>query len=256
MDGREANTAKGSGRMPPYVSFRTFKTFMQDLHEHDIPQKIDKHVLRRFSGTVGNQLMTALRFLDFIDGDERPTDNLRALSRAFQTPEWNAGLGEMLRSQYAAVFSEVDLATTTPPQVHKAFRSAYGGNDAVLKKSETFFLQAAKEAEIPISKRITIVSRQPVTGPRKRSGSRAEDEASDTDEGSIATESGQKRPKRDAQGRAGAQPNPQTKNNERSVYDVLLSVWEPGRMPKDVDDAIITVMRWLKQQELEAAKPS
>ena len=64
---------------PPYTSYRTFRTFIDDLREHGVPSRIDRSVLTRFSGVVGSQLMHALRFLGLIEDDGRPTPRLREL---------------------------------------------------------------------------------------------------------------------------------------------------------------------------------
>ena len=58
-------------RTPPYTSYRTFKTFIQDLHEHGVPSRIDRSVLTHFSGVVGTQLMHALRFLGLVEEQGR-----------------------------------------------------------------------------------------------------------------------------------------------------------------------------------------
>ena len=71
-----------SAGTPPYTSYRTFRTFIDDLHEHGIPSRIDRSVLTRFSGVVGTQLMHALRFLGLIEDDGRPTQHLRELVSA------------------------------------------------------------------------------------------------------------------------------------------------------------------------------
>ena len=71
-----------SSGTPPYTSYRTFKTFIEDLHEHGVPSRIDRSVLTRFSGIVGTQLMHALRFLGLIEDDGRPTERLKGLVKA------------------------------------------------------------------------------------------------------------------------------------------------------------------------------
>ena len=53
--------------MPSPSSTATFKTFIEDLHEHGVPSRIDRSVLTRFSGIVGTQLMHALRFLSLVE---------------------------------------------------------------------------------------------------------------------------------------------------------------------------------------------
>ena len=65
-----------SSGTPPYTSYRTFKTFIEDLHEHGVPSRVDRSVLTRFSGVVGTQLMHALRFLGLIEDETRDQNPL------------------------------------------------------------------------------------------------------------------------------------------------------------------------------------
>jgi hypothetical protein len=155
-------TAKARGTTPPYIPFRTFKTFLQDLDEHGIPGRVDNSALKRFSGGVARQLKTGLRFLHLIDGSDHPTDDLRALSGAFGREGWPDALAGLLRSHYSPVLTRIDLEHATQGQLRDAFKAGFGANanDDVLRKSELFFLQAAQEAQIPISKRIPVVTRQ------------------------------------------------------------------------------------------------
>lgn len=68
-----------------------------------------------------------------------------------------------------------------------------------LKKSETFFLQAAKEAGIPLSKRLTVISRQRLVIKRKPgNGGNKPDE--DTTDRQAATEEKGRRLSPTAQG--------------------------------------------------------
>jgi len=83
-----ATQTVGRGNTPPYVSYPSFKTLLGELHEHDVPSRIDRSVLRRFSGIVGTQLLTTLRFLHLIDEQSHPTPRLGELVVAFGTPEW------------------------------------------------------------------------------------------------------------------------------------------------------------------------
>lgn len=154
MDGSAAPMAgERHTTMPPYVSFATFNTFIADLKEHSIPTRIDRSVLTRFSGTVGTQLMTALRFLKLIDAADKPTEHLTALVRAHGTDEWPSVLGTILQGAYGPIFS-IDLAKATPSQFNETFIKTFPGKDAVVKKCIAFFLPAAKGAGIPISERI------------------------------------------------------------------------------------------------------
>ena len=142
-----------SSGTPPYTSYRTFKTFIEDLHEHGVPSRIDRSVLTRFSGVVGTQLMHALRFLGLIEDDGRPTERLKGLVKAHGTGSWSARLLELLGHEYAPMFA-IDLETATPSHFNEAFRKAFPAADAVVQKCVTFFLYAANDAGVRISGRV------------------------------------------------------------------------------------------------------
>ena len=142
-----------SSGTPPYTSYRTFKTFIEDLHEHGVPSRIDRSVLTRFSGVVGTQLMHALRFLGLIEEDGRPTQRLKELVKAHGTGHWPEKLLELLRQEYAPMFA-IDLETATPSHFNEAFRKAFPAADAVVQKCVTFFLYAANDAGVKISGRV------------------------------------------------------------------------------------------------------
>ncbi len=140
-------------RTPPYTSYRTFKTFIEDLREHGLPSRIDRSVLTRFSGVVGTQLTHALRFLGLIEDDGRPTQRLRELANAEDAGRWPETLLELLRQEYAPIFA-IDLETATPSHFNEAFRKAFPAADAVVQKCVTFFLYAANDAGVEISGRV------------------------------------------------------------------------------------------------------
>jgi Family of unknown function (DUF5343) len=140
-------------RTPPYTSFRTFKTFIQDLHEQGVPSRIDRSVLTRFSGVVGTQLMHALRFLGLIEENGRPTGRLKELVNADSAGRWAETFLELLRQEYAPMFA-IDLETATPSHFNEAFRKAFPAADAVVQKCVTFFLYAASDAGVKVSGRV------------------------------------------------------------------------------------------------------
>src|SRR3984957_13906224 len=144
--------ARSSGT-PPYTSYRTFKTFIEDFHDHGVPSRIDRSVLTRFSGIVGTQLMHALRFLGLVEDDGRPTERLKRLVKAHATSQWPETLLETLGDEYAPMFA-IDLATATPSHFNEAFRRAFPAADAVVQKCVTFFLYAANDAGVKISGRV------------------------------------------------------------------------------------------------------
>src|ERR1700743_1612469 len=144
--------ARSSGT-PPYTSYRTFKTFIEDLHEHGVPSRIDRSVLTRLSGVVGTQVMHALRFLGLIEDHGRPTQRLKELVSAHGSGNWPQTLLELLQREYAPMFA-IDLETAAPSHFNEAFRKAFPAADAVVQKCVTFFLYAANDAGVKISGRV------------------------------------------------------------------------------------------------------
>ncbi len=213
-------TVKGRGTTPPYIPFRTFKTFLQDLEEHGVPGRVDSTALKRFAGGVARQLKTALRFLNLVDADDHPTDDLKALSGAFGREGWPAALSGLLRAHYSPVLSRIDLSSATPGQLRDAFKDGFGGNanEGVLRKSELFFLQAAQEAGIPISKRIPIITRQRSAGSSGRRRSKNGFDATSTDRSASNTSGRTPPPNPDSSGRQDP-PKPQ----EASLQSQLLN---------------------------------
>jgi hypothetical protein len=152
MRGAGSEQAQSKGT-PPYTSYRTFKTLIQDLREHGVPSRIDRSVLSRFSGAVGAQLVHALRFLGLIEEHGRPTERLKELVNAHGAGQWPGKLLELLRQEYAPMFA-IDLEAATPSHFNEAFRKAYPAADAVVQKCVTFFLYAANDASVRISGRV------------------------------------------------------------------------------------------------------
>jgi len=157
-----------SAATPPYTSYRTFRTFIDDLHEHGLPSRVDRSVLTRFSGVVGTQLMHALRFLGLIEDDGRPTRRLAELVEAHGAGRWPEAILALIREAYAPMFA-IDLEAATPSHFHGAFRKAFPAADAVVQKCVTFFLYAANDAGVAISGRV-LKGRKPrsLAPPRRR----------------------------------------------------------------------------------------
>jgi len=166
MSRGSAERARGV-RTPPYTSYRTFRTFIEDIREHGVPSRVDRSVLTRFSGVVGAQLTHALRFLGLIDDDGRTTDGLRDLIKAEDEGRWSEALLELIRREYAPIFA-IDLEIATPSHFNEAFRKAFPAADAVVQKCVTFFLYAASDAGVRISGRVLKGRKPRSLAPRRR----------------------------------------------------------------------------------------
>ncbi|MGO9611369.1 MAG: hypothetical protein ACLPT4_17265 [Verrucomicrobiia bacterium] len=147
-----ASTAKGGGRAPPYYAYGNFTKFIRDMKVSGVPPKIDRHAMAGIPQTVRAQLITGIRFLDLIDGDDRPTQTLHELAAACDTEQWAPALEKLLRRSYPDVF-KLDLMTVTPGHLLEAFEP-YAASDEVRRKCFVFFTAAARDADIQMGVRL------------------------------------------------------------------------------------------------------
>ena len=229
MPGGGSEQAK-STRTPPYTSYRTFKTFIEDLRELGVPSRIDRSVLTRFSGVVGTQLMHALRFLGLIEDHGQPTQRLKELVNAHGPGHWPEKLLELLRQGYAPMFA-IDLETATPSHFNESFRKAFPAADAVVQKCVTFFLYAANDAGVKISGRV-LKGRKPrsLTPRRKHASAQAPNKE---------FEAGTSRPQPDTSRIEGSKPS-----------EVLLTYLDPNEMDDEQQAAVWTMLKYFKARGL------
>ena len=147
----------------PYLPYKTllssFEPFTQGL-----PPKVDRSLWSQ-SGLTQGLIMNALRFFRLIDDDDRPTRLFhQVISKKGE--ERKAEIANLLRLNYPAVF-EHDLMTMTPKMLDEILEKKYGVGGETKKKAATFFLQAAKDANIPLGNFLRDKIRN-TSGPRKR----------------------------------------------------------------------------------------
>jgi hypothetical protein len=170
-DPQSTGEVSGSSRIPPYIPFSTFLTFLDELKTNGIPPQIDNSVLRRFSGSAQAQLKQGMRAINLLDG-AKPTAALERLVNAYKTEEFDGALGELLRANYPYVFA-LDLMNATPQMFADAF-DVTGAKADVARKCRTFFLYAAKAAGIPLGQRILTGSvSKPANGSARKKKAKA-----------------------------------------------------------------------------------
>lgn len=144
-------TDKIRKRLPPYVSYRTFRNFVERL-EQQVPARIDRSYWGdMLSGSTGTQLVAALHFLGLIDINGRPTARLKSLASA--RDEQRTGLlREMTSESFSFIFqSSSDPQNATYSQLEEMFHDSFQLTDNVCRKCIKFFVSLASEAEIPLS---------------------------------------------------------------------------------------------------------
>ena len=144
-------TERDRKSLPPYVSYRTFRNFIDGLHM-GMPSRIDRSYWgERLSGSNGTQLMTALRFLGLIDSDGIPQTRLRQLISARGTQR-----SEILKQIAYTTFSflaerSLDPQAATYSQLEEAFYNTYQVTGDVARKCIKFFVSLEGDAGIILS---------------------------------------------------------------------------------------------------------
>ena len=137
---------------PPYISFNTFKTLLYWLEKEGVPLRIDRSFWKeKFSGANGSKLMGSLRFLGLLDGD-KPTKELEILVSSSLGDERSQIFVNILTKSYRNIPFE-ELARATTSMIKEWFR-VYPIDGHTLRKATTFFINAAREAQIPMSNSI------------------------------------------------------------------------------------------------------
>ncbi len=159
--------ALDSKSVPPYVAYRTFRTFLESL-AISLPNRIDRSVFdSKFSGTATSQITSALRVLKLIDAEGLPSEALKRLVES-EGEEHHRTLESILKNYYTPVF-RLDLERATKAQFREAMRE-FGCTESMLIKCETFFIHAATHAGIPLS---PYLKSNRKSGSRSRLGSRS-----------------------------------------------------------------------------------
>ena len=136
--------------IPPYVSYRTFDNFLQELSIRGLPGRIDRSILASKSGTVQSQLLLAFRYLDLITDLGHPTEKLQGLAKSDGRARKTL-LREILKGSYEFIFdSDVDLSAATSNQMEELFQKT-GASGETVRRCIAFFLAAARNAGIPCS---------------------------------------------------------------------------------------------------------
>src|SRR4030043_2252537 len=145
----------GRKHLPPYVSYRTFRNFIDGLQQR-VPSPIDRSYWGdTLSGSTGTQLMAALRFLGLIDANGKPTEQLKPLVLARGEPR-----AQLLRSVTSQAYSfvlksSIDIENATYSQLEEVFHNAFQITDDVSRKCVKFFIALSGDAGMPISPFIT-----------------------------------------------------------------------------------------------------
>ncbi len=141
---------------PGYMAWATLVTFLDTVRTEGVPSHIDSSVLPNMSGTAKSQLRLTLQFLGLVDQNSATSSELAKLANA-DLDERKVILNRILKQSYGFLFDAsngFDLTNATAKAFSEKF-DQYGLNGETKIKAEAFFLNAAKFANIDVSKHIT-----------------------------------------------------------------------------------------------------
>lgn len=145
---------------PPYATFPSFISFINKLRGTGVPNRIDRSVFGNASGSVIYSVLASLQSLKLIgeNGDPSPAfiDYVNASDE--NRPKL---FRQIVIKGYPSLFtSGMDLTKITAGQFNDHIRDEFGVAGSTIDKIASFFLAAAKAADIPVSKHLE--SRPPI----------------------------------------------------------------------------------------------
>lgn len=157
----------------PYTSFVSFTNLLDWLKDVGVPAQLDRSFWgAKYSGSAGSQLMIALRHLNLLE-EETPLPRLEEIANA-EEDDRKTMLAGILKETYPDVFS-IDLQRATPRMLEDAF-GEIGGGSPTRRKAISFFINACKFADIPLSSSVSKKARNRSAGtgvkPRREANSK------------------------------------------------------------------------------------
>lgn len=144
MDAETSGDAK-----PPYLPFQTFLSYLGELGEKPLPPKLDRSMMKSKSGGDQTNLIGALKFFGFIDGENVVLDSLRGFV-PMEEVDRKVDLGSRLRTLYPEAFKVSDQHGSEK-QLLDCFEETYGYTGDTRRKAATFFLHASRWCGVPVS---------------------------------------------------------------------------------------------------------
>src|SRR6266446_2678760 len=211
--------------LPPYLPYRTFRSYIEGLRASGIPAVIDRTVMRNRSGAEQTGLLGTLQFLGLITASGKPTDGLKTLVEATGEDQRKIFHDVLVMAYPFLMSGGFRLESATPSQMQTAFGEA-GLSGGTIQKAIAFFLAAAQEAQIPMSSYLK------VRAPRGASSRRRPKSASGRGNSTVEADSSE-------------QP---VMTSQKSEYQMLFDILDTDSMDDEEQKAVWTLIRFLKKR--------
>jgi len=135
--------------IPPYIGWATWNRLTR-LMKTFVPPRLDRSYFNSlgFSGTQYSQAVRAFLYLRLMDENKKPTETLRQLVMGTDEVQ-KTTLKSVIEKAYQPFFVSPGPREATLGDLESFLRSQ--GAKGVVDKCATFFLAAAKEADIELS---------------------------------------------------------------------------------------------------------
>lgn len=152
-------------QIPPCISYQDFSNFIVKLRQH-LPTRVDRSWGEMFSASTGPRLISAMRFLNLIDLDARPTFRLKLLVSGSTGGYRAIILRRVADEAYSFVLKGVlDTQNATYSELESVFLDTYRIERDVCRKCINFFIDFCEDAGIPLSPQITQKQQKPRASP-------------------------------------------------------------------------------------------
>ena len=137
------------GESRPYAAPSNVVSVLVRARSRNLPETISNEFLRLADvpETVFGRVMTALRFLDLVTEDGRPTETLLAISGAPEA-QYRELLAASIRTAYADDFQRIDPARDPQGKIQDAFTPYQPRSQT--QRMVILLLGLCREAEIPV----------------------------------------------------------------------------------------------------------
>lgn len=153
--------------VPAYIPWETFTGFIAHLKATAVPGRIDKSMMpSEMPRLTRGQILSALKFLNLVDGAGTTSSSLRKLVAAYETEEWAEEVGTSVCDAFDEIIRGLDLSEATQAQLDERFKAA-GVQGQMLSKSIRFYLSAVRAAGWAFSPHLLAKRKSAGSGKRK-----------------------------------------------------------------------------------------
>jgi len=215
---------------------------MDQFQQTGLSEPIDLDAVTVVSRDAARRLLSGFRAMGWVDEAGIPSEDLRALVRAKNTPEWQSTLRMVLRKAYS--FVPDDWEQLTADQLSAAFRKHAGRDADALNGAQTFFIAAAADAGFRLASKL---------------GGRASRARSDNSANFKFREATSRSDTEDKQTnrskRTNGAANPNASDDVATQVLNLVALFDDASMTEKEKSAVLTLLAYLKRRQTKGDHP-